>query len=382
MKVTHTDGRELDATFSLQSAGDSLELVYESRGGRQGGPNPRNLDYMEGLRVLLGRLARIGALIQEIRVDTQRTVNLPIELRRITPLGYALPLVMASVADVNDLRIAISHAARVVGQTEDQRGRPGGSSRRTVLVLDRPDGLTVEQVADRLAWEVPPTPGVVARTAVSGSAGLLGRDPTSGTHPEGQPARPGAPAAPATTPAESLVREGSALQVNPAACPVQWQYYPKSDRIPPHLAAVVDAFTLNAPAVASYSHDHLSNAVLEIVRPELETQGFLVEKSKAGIDRIKVPVLFGRNGSLEKYFDADAVHKDERTVLEVEAGRGVTNNDFLKHLFQACMMHDIDYFAVAVRLVYKGQNNFEQVYRYFDTLYASRRLELPLKGIL
>lgn len=44
------------------------------------------------------------------------------------------------------------------------------------------------------------------------------------------------------------------------------------------------------------------------------------------------------NGKLDKSFEADALHKELGFVLEVEAGRGVTNNQFLKDLFQACMM--------------------------------------------
>jgi hypothetical protein len=121
---------------------------------------------------------------------------------------------------------------------------------------------------------------------------------------------------------------------------------------------------------------------LKAVRPGLTALHFTVELSKRSDDRIKVPVLFGRNGSLEKYFDADAVNEQTKTVAEIEAGRGVVNNDFLKHLFQACMMHDVDYFVVAVRKRYQRQNNFETVYKFFDTLYASRRLTLPLRGVL
>lgn len=69
-------------------------------------------------------------------------------------------------------------------------------------------------------------------------------------------------------------------------------------------------------------------------------------------------------------------------MLEVEAGRGVVNNQFLKDLFQACMMHDVFYLAVAVRDIYRGNSDFEAVTRFFDTMYASNRLSLPLKGIL
>lgn len=72
--------------------------------------------------------------------------------------------------------------------------------------------------------------------------------------------------------------------------------------------------------------------------------------------------------------------------MEVEAGRGVVNNQFLKDLFQACMMDEVDYLAIAVRNVYTaaGVSNadFERVVTFFDTLFASNRMRLPLKGIL
>lgn len=67
------------------------------------------------------------------------------------------------------------------------------------------------------------------------------------------------------------------------------------------------------------------------------------------------------------------------------------NNQFLKDLFQACMMQDVDYLVIAVRNEYKikTKNNmertnydFEEVCKFFDALYASDRLQLPLKGIL
>lgn len=81
-------------------------------------------------------------------------------------------------------------------------------------------------------------------------------------------------------------------------------------------------------------------------------------------------------------FDADAYHRRHEFVIEVEAGRAVVNNQFLKDLFQACMMHGVDYLAIVVRNVYRRSNDFERVVRFMDTLYASNRIKLPLKGIL
>jgi hypothetical protein len=109
---------------------------------------------------------------------------------------------------------------------------------------------------------------------------------------------------------------------------------------------------------------------------------FKVERGKRASEKIHVPVLFGMNGRLEKSFDADAYHEGEGFVIEVEAGRGVLNNQFLKDLFQACMMHDVRNLAIAVRNTYKGTKDFLEVVRFFDTLYASNRLQLPLEGVL
>src|ERR1700758_4190254 len=124
---------------------------------------------------------------------------------------------------------------------------------------------------------------------------------------------------------------------------IPWQYFPTSDPAPQHLLDLVSQFELKGDEIASETHDLNSNAVLSVLRPGLVGIGYRVETSKAAVDRINVPVLFGRNGRIQKSFDADAYNRDERTVLEIEAGRGVVNNQFLKDLFQACMMVDVDY---------------------------------------
>ena len=163
---------------------------------------------------------------------------------------------------------------------------------------------------------------------------------------------------------------------------ISWLYFPRSDAAPPIAGKVVEAFETVAKEIDSASHDLESNGVLARVAPLLRDIGFTVESGKRKADKITVPVLFGLNGRLEKSFDADALHEAEGLVLEVEAGRGVVNNQFLKDLFQACMMHNVRYLCIAVRKVYRGNNDFEKVCRFIDTLYSSGRLKLPLSGIL
>jgi hypothetical protein len=163
---------------------------------------------------------------------------------------------------------------------------------------------------------------------------------------------------------------------------INWQYFPKSDKIPNHLEEVVNVFEEKQTDINSEKHQYSSDEVLSHLRYGLEKINYQVEKSKKRADKIHVPVLFGKNGSLDKYFEADGLNTKTKTVIEVEAGRGVTNHQFLKDLFQASVMHDIEYLVISVRNIYRTSKDFEKVISFLDTLYASNRLKLPLSGIL
>ncbi len=118
------------------------------------------------------------------------------------------------------------------------------------------------------------------------------------------------------------------------------------------------------------------------LRPGLGNLGFRVETGKTSEGKIVVPVLFGRKGKILKCFNADAHAARAGWVLEVESGRAVDNNQFLKDVFQACMMHDVLHLAIAVRNSYRGSDDFAKIDNFLETLYVSGRLQLPLKGIL
>ena len=166
---------------------------------------------------------------------------------------------------------------------------------------------------------------------------------------------------------------------------INWVYFPKSSPPPEFGLRVVALFEEMADAIDSSAmtdqHQH-SDAVMARLRPGLETLGFRVEKGKSSEDKIVVPVLFGRKGKILKCFNADAHAVSEGWVLEVEAGRAVDNNQFLKDIFQACMMHDVLHLAIAVRNSYRSSDDFAKVEGFLETLYVSGRLQLPLKGIL
>lgn len=165
---------------------------------------------------------------------------------------------------------------------------------------------------------------------------------------------------------------------------LNWAYFPRSAKPTGLTLQVVGAFESAFDLIDSTEHTLPSNGVLVHVAPFLSQAGFVVEAGKKKHEKICVPVLYGNNGRVTKSFEADAHHVEGKFVVEVEAGRGVTNNQFLKDLFQACMMDGVEYLGIAVRNQYEAARSpdFERVVTFFDTLYASDRMRLPLTGIL
>lgn len=164
---------------------------------------------------------------------------------------------------------------------------------------------------------------------------------------------------------------------------INWIYFPKSSAVPDLAEKIVRVFEDVAQLIQSKPNvSQYSNTVLARVRPGLEELGFLVERGKSSKGRIAVPVLFGRMGKPKKSFYADAYHEKCGWVLEVEAGQAVTNNKFLKNIFQACMMSDVQHLAIAVRNEYRKSADFSVVEAFLETLYVSGRIQIPLRGIL
>ena len=169
---------------------------------------------------------------------------------------------------------------------------------------------------------------------------------------------------------------------------IRYQFFPRSRGVTPEINAIIDCFE---KADKKKGEEQVtSNEMLAIVRPYLEELKFHVETGKSNDKKISIPVLFGENNEIDKSFAADAVSADGRIVIEVEAGRAVFNNQFLKDIFQACMMFRVEYLVIAVLNEYHFSNHgkeqvsqdFKKIQTFLETLYVSSRLVLPLKGIL
>ena len=166
---------------------------------------------------------------------------------------------------------------------------------------------------------------------------------------------------------------------------INYQFFPRSHGVTKEMEAVIDCFK-KIEATLNDDQQRKSNEVLALLRPHLEACGYKVERGKGRDEKIDVPVLFGENNVIDKSFYADAFNIENKIVVEVEAGRAVRNNQFLKDIFQACMMFDVEYLVIAVLNTYNGGGivwrDYHEVKTFLETLYISNRLNLPLKGIL
>lgn len=163
---------------------------------------------------------------------------------------------------------------------------------------------------------------------------------------------------------------------------IRYQFFPRSVGITEQIEQIVTCFNNVYDQIKSPDNNLTINEVLGILKEHLILAGMKVEGGKKRGQKLSVPVLFGRNNQIDKYFDADGLSIDGKIVLEVEAGRATENNQFLKDIFQASMMYGVEYLVLAVRNNYRRHDDFEIVYTFLETLYISSRLQLPLKGIL
>lgn len=165
-----------------------------------------------------------------------------------------------------------------------------------------------------------------------------------------------------------------------------WILFPNCLRPTKEIYELADVFDRHMSEISSDMHSLKSNEVLEAIAADLKAIGYQVEKSKRKEDLIHIPVLFGELGDVEKDFYADAYHPEAHIVLEVEAGRAVVNNQFLKDLFEACLMADSEFLCIAVRMRYTGggveSKDYDRICTFLRTLYASNRLQLPLQGVM
>ncbi len=128
-RVTDADGREMDATFHLETTEGQVMVVFHAGGGTAGSPTALNRGYASGLERLLEQFQADGIQIADILLDSSRVQDDSLEARRLNLRGdRRYPIVLGDEASLSDLRRAISAAQGNNGNRRIRIVLVGGSS--------------------------------------------------------------------------------------------------------------------------------------------------------------------------------------------------------------------------------------------------------------
>lgn len=171
-----------------------------------------------------------------------------------------------------------------------------------------------------------------------------------------------------------------------------WMFYPINSAPPEwvrELTCAVEALAEKLDTESDTPTPMQSDAVLVELRPILEASGYTVETGKKQVERIRRPVLFGENGLPRVSYEVDAFHDDLGIAVEVEAGRGASNNADYRDILRTSLLLDAKYLVLFMPKLYRhGSDKITKVRAYektrnqLDAIYASQRLRLPFDGLL
>lgn len=126
-------GREVDASFGIAiTSPKSFEITLESAGGTSGTSASRNYEYPQALELILERLARISATLEDCLISSRIAMNLAATERRVHPAApYAYPIALNAVQDFSRLRLALTAPQ---GSIASSRVTGGGNQRKRITL--------------------------------------------------------------------------------------------------------------------------------------------------------------------------------------------------------------------------------------------------------
>lgn len=154
-------GRELDALYSIEPRADGFDLIVESRGGSDHGPNAaRNSEYIPAMDFHLSRMRALGMVLQDLQVASRPIMKLSERDRRVSPDKFPLPLALSTVADILELRRSIGRASAAFGRTDGSDRGNRTKRMRLRMAWSGAAGMTADAIERLLAG---PVPRVVAK---------------------------------------------------------------------------------------------------------------------------------------------------------------------------------------------------------------------------
>ncbi|MBZ9663003.1 HNH endonuclease [Mesorhizobium sp. ESP-6-4] len=152
LKPFDDSGSELDALYSVEPRSNGFDLIVESRGGSDHGPNAaRNSEYAPALEQHLTRMGALGMVLDDLQVASSIAMKLPELDRRVSLDKFPLPLALSPATDVRELRHSIGRASAAFGRTDGSDR--GNRTKRMRLRMQWPGaaGMTVNAI-ERMLW--------------------------------------------------------------------------------------------------------------------------------------------------------------------------------------------------------------------------------------
>ncbi|WP_433494516.1 hypothetical protein ACQP26_29280 [Micromonospora sp. CA-248089] len=128
MHLTDSEGRILNANYTVEADSHGLSVILESAGGRTADGGSRNPDYRKALRLLLERLRDRKAVLVRAVVDSRKLTSLP-ETDRTVLEG---PVVLVEQPDLDRVRLRLTASQGTIGQSAEAT-KAGNNSKRLRL---------------------------------------------------------------------------------------------------------------------------------------------------------------------------------------------------------------------------------------------------------
>ena len=103
---------------------------------------------------------------------------------------------------------------------------------------------------------------------------------------------------------------------------MNYAYFPRDEIIPESIKTVINIFKTHEIEIDSNSNDSSneerlsSDDVLKILMTDLSSEGYIVEKSKAKKDKIRMPVYLENKEESNLFFEVDVWNENKGIVFE------------------------------------------------------------------
>jgi len=119
---------------------------------------------------------------------------------------------------------------------------------------------------------------------------------------------------------------------------INWSYFPKTDPIPKELEKVINLFEKNSKEIDTIKDEEKiikgvkdkkerlqSDDILKILEQDFFDLNFKVEIDKKKSNKIRIPVLFGHQGSTAQAFEVDGRHEENKIIQCFQYAYFITN---------------------------------------------------------